>query len=129
MEGAQVPQQLPEDTGLRCGQPGLELLQDLMGAGLAVHTGLEGNEVPHLHQQVVVLRGAGQWHGHLCQVPIFTLQALGEDQVVSRSHPGQEGGGGEGPRGGVRVLCFSTEVLGHSVLSFPFQDTILALFC
>lgn len=54
MEGADVAEQFSEDTGVLCRQLGLKLLQQLLGAGLAVHTGLEGQEVPQVHKQLVV---------------------------------------------------------------------------
>lgn len=87
MEVAQISQQFSEDTGLCDGQLGFKLLKDLPSAGLAIHLGLESNEVPHVHQEVVMFCAGRQGSSFSKAV---TFQALWQNQVVSCTHPGQE---------------------------------------
>lgn len=107
-EVADAPQQLPEDGRLLLGESGLEVLQHLLRGGLAVHAGLERHEVAQVRQQLVVLGGRGQGRGRwrrrgaaaLLLLVILLLRAAvslagGQPEVITVSHLGQQGGGGE----------------------------------
>lgn len=96
-----APEQLSEDRCLLLGQSWFEILQHFLRCGLSVHTGLKGYEVAQIHQQFVLLcgwswRGARSWSSSavLLLLLCFSL-AGGQAEVITVSHLGQQGGGGE----------------------------------
>lgn len=72
MEGADITEQFSKDTGVLCRQLGLKLLQQLLSAGLAIHAGLERQEVPQIHQQLIVFCRALDW-GRCWLIILITL--------------------------------------------------------
>lgn len=114
-EVADAPQQLPEDGRLLLAQSGLEVLQHFLRGGLAVHAGLERHEVAQVGQQLVVLGGRSRrgvrWRrcGAAALLLLLLLPTLlsraaapsalslagGQPEVITVSHLGQQGGGGE----------------------------------
>lgn len=106
-EVADAPQQLPEDGRLLLGESGLEVLQHLLRGGLAVHAGLERHEVAQVRQQLVVLGGRVRLRSRraataalLFVLLLVLLRAAvslteGQPEVITVSHLGQQGGGGE----------------------------------
>lgn len=104
-EVTDAPEQLSENRRLLLCQPRLEVLQHFLRRGLPVHAGLKGHEVAQIHQQFVVLSGrsrggAGSWSSSravlllLLMFCSFSL-AGGQAEVITVSHLGQKGGGGE----------------------------------
>lgn len=101
MEVTDAPQQLSEDRCLFLGQSWFEILQHFLGGGLSVHIRLEGYEVAQINQKLIMLSG-WCWGGarscssrailfFLCFVSLAGRQA----EVITGSHLGQQGGGGE----------------------------------
>lgn len=105
VEVADASEQLSEHRRLFLGQSRFEILQHFVGGGLSVHICLEGYEVAHIHQELVML-GGRRWGGARCCTRAAVLLLLfslagGYAEVISGFHLGQQGGGGE--RGGVYV--------------------------
>lgn len=99
MKVTDAPEQLSEDRRLLLGQSWFEILQHFLRCGLSVHTGLKGYEVAQIHQQSVVhggwsWRGARSWSSSAVLLHFFSL-AGGQAEVITVSHLGQQGGGGE----------------------------------
>lgn len=111
-EVADAPQQLPEDGRLLLAESGLEVLQHLLRGGLAVHASLERHKVAQVGQQLVVLCGGGRVRpmrrGAAALLPLLLLLFIvavslagGHPEVITVSHLGQQGGGGEWRRVGL----------------------------
>lgn len=104
-EVADAPEQLSEDRRLLLGQSRFEVLQHFLRRGLPVHAGLKGYEVAQIHQQFVVFGGrsrggAGSWSSTRAVLLLLLLLcsfslAGGQAEVITVSHLGQKGGGGE----------------------------------
>lgn len=105
-EVTDAPEQLSENRRLLLGQPRFEVLQHFLRRGLPVHAGLKGYEVAQIHQQFVMLSGrswggAGSWSSTRAVLLLLLLLfrsfslAGGQAEVITVSHLGQKGGGGE----------------------------------
>lgn len=100
-EVTDAPEQLSENRRLLLGQSWFEILQHFLRCGLAVHTGLESYKVAQIHQQLIVPSG-WSWGGAcssssraICLILRFFSLAGGQAEVITDSHLGQQGGGGE----------------------------------
>lgn len=96
MEVTDAPEQLSEHRRLLLRQSWFEILQHFLGGGLAVHVRLEGYEVAHVHQQLVVLGGRSWGGAPAVLLFVFFVSSAGNHaEVISGFHLGQQGGGGE----------------------------------
>lgn len=101
VEVTDASEQLSEDRRLFLCQSWFEILQHFLGGGLSVHICLEGDKVAQIHQQLVMLSGrswggASSWSSRVAVLFLcFFSLAGGQAEVITDSHLGQQGGGGE----------------------------------
>lgn len=100
VEITDASEQLSEDGCLFLGQSRFKVLQHFLGGGLSVHICLEGYEVAQIHQKLIMLsgrcwRGAPYWSCRAVLLFLFFSLAGGQTEVITSSHLGQQGGGGE----------------------------------
>lgn len=125
MKSADVSQELSEDTRLLRTQLGLKRSHDLLGASLTRDTGLESDEGPDVHQQLIMLCCGRKTRASLLKLLLSrTICSLWPSQIISLLHFGQQRGGVQDARR--RLSCFhsTTEVRTGSI----FISVLLSLY-
>ncbi len=114
VELTNIPQQFSEHWCLCGSESRSEVLQDLLGARLAVHLSLEGHKVPQVNQKLIVFCGGSMHSSRLSLFLILILLSLGLIEVIPGLHSSKERGWGERTR---LLLCsFTAEVSSRSWL-------------
>ncbi len=90
VELTNIPQQFSEHWCLCGSESRGEVLQDLLGARLAIHLRLEGHKVPQVNQKLIVFCG-GSMHGSRLSLFLILLP-LGLIEVIPGLHSSKERG-------------------------------------